>query len=270
MTDFLYVVGIIFVIKSFKKWVACQAVNLPDSFLDFGASLSKKLYGLRLQKMTRNVGSSLEYASQYGQDRYVWEEIFQRQRHGGYFLDIGAYDGVLNSNTLFFEKQCGFRGLLVEANPLVAERLQRNRSSCVLNCGVGKDCDSGAELDFWACTGYGEQLSCFRDLASSGHIARIDAEKSIHGFEIHCRRVALKSFQEILSHFNSSEIDLLSIDIEGAELAVLRCFPFWAKKVRVLVVEANDAYGLECYLRKFGFKLEAVVGTDLIFVNKFW
>ncbi|MFZ3584632.1 methyltransferase, partial [Loktanella sp. DJP18] len=52
------------------------------------------------------------YASQAGQDRAV-ERILNGKR-GGTFLDIGAYDGLTGSNSLYFERCLGWTGLLVE------------------------------------------------------------------------------------------------------------------------------------------------------------
>jgi hypothetical protein len=53
--------------------------------------------------------------SQDGQDSAV--DRFLGERKKGFFLEIGGYDGELHDNTLFFEKERGWDGLLIEANP---------------------------------------------------------------------------------------------------------------------------------------------------------
>ena len=53
--------------------------------------------------------------AQYGQDCYI-DHILSAKR-GGFFVEIGANDGELHSNTLFFERVRGWQGLLVEPNP---------------------------------------------------------------------------------------------------------------------------------------------------------
>ena len=53
--------------------------------------------------------------SQDGQDSAV--DRFLGERKNGFFLEIGGYDGELHDNTLFFEKERGWDGLLIEANP---------------------------------------------------------------------------------------------------------------------------------------------------------
>jgi hypothetical protein len=39
------------------------------------------------------------------------------QKRNGFFVEIGGYDGETFSNSLFLEKERGWSGLLVEANP---------------------------------------------------------------------------------------------------------------------------------------------------------
>ncbi|ATW03118.1 FkbM family methyltransferase [Sphingorhabdus sp. YGSMI21] len=52
--------------------------------------------------------------------------------------------------------------------------------------------------------------------------------------------VEAKSVTNILDHFNVSGIDLLKLDIEGGELALLRDSPDWVKKTDVIVIELHD------------------------------
>jgi len=66
------------------------------------------------------------YFSQNGQDEFFLEELFVGQ-DSGFFVDIGANDGVTFSNTYALERK-GWRGLCVEPHPDVFEQLRRNRS----------------------------------------------------------------------------------------------------------------------------------------------
>ena len=54
------------------------------------------------------------YRSQAGQDRYVLNTIYKKGLRGGFFIEMGAADGVLLSNTHVFEKNYGWKGILVE------------------------------------------------------------------------------------------------------------------------------------------------------------
>ena len=54
-------------------------------------------------------------------------DLFGRQRKG-FFIEAGAYDGEMISNTLYLEKKMGWTGLLVEPNPdAFAELVNKRR-----------------------------------------------------------------------------------------------------------------------------------------------
>ena len=66
------------------------------------------------------------FHSQFGQDEFLDTHVFEGKR-GGVFLEVGAHDGLEISNTLFFERERGWTGLCVEADPLPYEKLKVNR-----------------------------------------------------------------------------------------------------------------------------------------------
>ncbi len=55
-------------------------------------------------------------------ERYV-------DKDGGYFVELGANDGVTQSNSLHFEKFRGWRGLLVEPTPHNFIKCRKNRAA---------------------------------------------------------------------------------------------------------------------------------------------
>ena len=54
-------------------------------------------------------------------------ELFKDQKDG-FFIEAGAYDGEVFSNSLYFELQKGWTGVLVEPNPDALEELVRYAS----------------------------------------------------------------------------------------------------------------------------------------------
>ena len=67
----------------------------------------------------------MKYYSQFGQDQFVHKTFFQ-EKTKGYFVDIGAHDGVTFSNSKFFE-ELGWEGICIEPNPKVFPILENNR-----------------------------------------------------------------------------------------------------------------------------------------------
>ena len=58
-------------------------------------------------------------AGQYGQPWYLDSVIFKEQVQGGFFIEAGATDFETDSNSLHFELEHGWTGLLVEPNPTI-------------------------------------------------------------------------------------------------------------------------------------------------------
>ena len=76
------------------------------------------------------------FLGQFGQPVRV-EDILKKQKlwtnSKGFFIEAGAGDGELLSNTLHFEMKYGWTGLLVEPNPDFLKKLKpKNRELLIL------------------------------------------------------------------------------------------------------------------------------------------
>jgi len=60
-------------------------------------------------------GRRVTYHSQPETEQDQWVLKTLRGKERGTFLEIGAYDGVLHSNTLCLERDFGWTGWLIEA-----------------------------------------------------------------------------------------------------------------------------------------------------------
>ena len=100
--------------------------------------------------------------SEGGQDRVLWEELFRNdsQADSGFFVEFGARGGVYDSNTYFFEKKLGWRGLLLEASPTEQKTIGADRPlSAAIDGGV---CESDQKLEFAAAEkGWGGRLDSY-------------------------------------------------------------------------------------------------------------
>ena len=149
------------------------------------------------------------FYSQANQDKWVCEYFGYKKN--GYFIEVGAFDGVHMSNTYALEKHLEWEGVCIEANPSMYSRLVANRTS--KNCNV-------------AVTSYRGYCKFSDDKIVS------DDEK---GVIVNC-----DTLDSVLESVNANkEIDYLSIDIEGQEYNVLQCFNFDKWNIKLMTVEHN-------------------------------
>jgi FkbM family methyltransferase len=163
--------------------------------------------------------------SQLGQDFLALASAgFNR---GGYFVEFGATDGKLLSNTLTLEKSFGWNGILAEPSPQWRADLAENRSCHIDNRAVWSQ--SGVELDFFDATS--PELSTIGDFAAhDNHSRKLSSAE----------RVMTVSLQDLLDEYQApSYIDYLSVDTEGSEFEVLNSFDFSKYRFGLITVEHN-------------------------------
>lgn len=199
-----------------------------------------------------------EYYSQYQQDKYLEESIFKGHKNG-FFVDVGAHDGVTINNTLFFEKERGWTGVNVEPIQSVYDKLVDNRPSCInLNCAISAE---EGEQNFICNEGYTEMLSGLEGHYDDRHHQRNDHEIQQTGGSKRIIKVQTKRLETVFDEYNIKHINYLSIDVEGAEYSVIKSINF--NKVFIDVIEFENNYD-DKSLPIMGY-LEA---KDYIFVHK--
>ena len=198
------------------------------------------------------------YYSQKGQDKWVVENLFPGKKNGT-FVDIGANDGVTFSNTYLLEIM-GWDGLAIEPIPSVYEELANNRSCLTVPGCVaprsGKEC-------FRVITGSPQMLSGLVDEYDLRHEKRIASELDVYGGEWEEIEVICYNINELLDKNNISQVDFLSIDVEGVEYKILESIDFNRFHVSVVCVENNYFdYRIPQLLTRRGFEFHSIVGDE--------
>ena len=202
----------------------------------------------------------MKYYSQSGQDEFVDKHVFQGKRDG-FFLDIGAHDGVSLSNTYVLEQERGWRGICVEPIPGRFEECRKNRRSiCIQGC-IAK---SPGPSKFVIAQGV-DMLSALACAASQEHYDRIRNEGATPvEVEVQCY-----TFNDIVATHDVKHIDFCSIDTEGAELEILATIDFAKYRPTCFTVEDNgQVVGIWRLLHRNGYSLVERLGGDLIFVDR--
>lgn len=202
----------------------------------------------------------MTYHSEFGQDRWLAEGIF-RDKRGGVYVEFGALDGILHSNSLYFEREMGWTGLLLEANPWAFRELVNNRP--LAQCRNRAVFDHNGVVEFECVPGPLYGWSGVVETIEPEHRKRIDAFEEIGTVRI---TVPCVTLDHALYSARLTHIDYLSIDVEGAETRILKAFPF--DKYDIDVIGVEDNFGnpkLAEILTKAGYKHLARVGVDEFF-----
>jgi FkbM family methyltransferase len=175
------------------------------------------------------------YFSQCGQDRFLDQEIFRGYRRG-VFVEVGAWDGVDLSNTVFFERERGWTGLAIEPLPDRYRQLVANRTCDSLNVAIS---DVEGDAEFLSISGPTSMLSGLVSTYHPRHVVRIDREAAELGATKTTLRVPTRRLDSIFREKGLTRIHYLSIDVEGAEFECLRSIDFNAVYIDIIGFEDN-------------------------------
>lgn len=156
------------------------------------------------------------FYSQFQEDEWIINNLSLPTN--GFFIEIGCgADGVLNSNTKYFE-DIGWSGFLIEADPSAISEIQKHRKAPVLNYIVSNK--NNEYLDFYI----------YENKEYSGTLKPNDNKISVKSISL---------FNLLTNLGCCNKIDILSIDTEGSELDVLDGM----QDIRpyILIVEYNTA-----------------------------
>jgi FkbM family methyltransferase len=156
----------------------------------------------------------------------------------GYFVEFGASDGIVFSNTFVLEKEYFWTGILAEPARIWKNDLEKNRQ-----CQIDLRCvwhESGDQIEFK------ETLSA--EYSTINHFSNSDLHRDnrLSGKRYSVETISLKDLLD--SHGAPSTISYLSIDTEGSEFRILEHFNFSDYIFNFISVEHN--YGINRNIMK--------------------
>jgi FkbM family methyltransferase len=159
-----------------------------------------------------------------------YKDIIFPGKKDGYFVEVGALDGLVMSQSYLFEKLLNWKGIVVEPNPIWKDALFLNRE-----CNISTEAVSDKRgISTFEC----REIAAFSGLKSSVNDAR--TSDIIDEFEV--KTITLC---DLFDACNAPEkIDWVSIDTEGAELVILEQFFLENKKYKInlLSFESHQSY----------------------------
>jgi hypothetical protein len=214
---------------------------------------------------------SIQSNSQFGQDLWVIR-VLQGKRNG-YFLEIGAGDGLWISNTLVLERELGWTGLLVEPSGAF-HRLVGNRPGAIcVDCCIAAE---EREVTLFEIFDRGQagisELAAGNTLLSQvrNDIGSSEGEQKTSSQWGEFRRAVRKQAYPLATvlerHHAPRVIDYFSLDVEGFEFEILRNFPFDRYRFRCLGVERPTKL-LHALLCGNGYVARQRLGEDILYTN---
>lgn len=191
---------------------------------------------------------------------------FLKGKRSGFFIEAGAWDGEYLSNSLFFERERNWTGLLIEPNSEAFQSLMtnpaRNRSVAANAClSIHK---------------YPEQVAfdsadVFGGILDTDHLpdqtmmnlrSGITKGRSLY-------RVQCYPLYALLLAMGNPTVDYFSLDIEGAEIKVLLTIPFDKVDIRTMSIEVEHSQKsvIRKIMTKRGYRLYKPLKTDYIYVK---
>ncbi|XP_064108460.1 protein Star-like [Macrobrachium nipponense] len=225
--------------------------TLRERFLDSPSSLpynfSTEPYHIKYKR-----SSSWSYINHYLKQFFI-------NQTSGFFVEAGALDGEFLSNTLWLEQTLGWKGLLVEPDKdSYRQLLQKHRRSwssntCLSNSSRPKETVhvsvrlSGEYNGIsWYLRGSSHELGA---TLAPHYDSVFKASRESYAM-VQC--FPLASF---LWALNVTTVDFLSLDIQGAEEAVLKSFPWNKFTIKMIVAEmSNRRHNLTNIMKDVGYK----------------
>ena len=193
---------------------------------------------------------------------YLIKEYFADRKTGN-CIEIGAVDGVVNSNTYHFERN-GWDALCIEPILPYYELLKQNRKNA-LNFAISHE--NNDEVKFTVVIMSNNDLSLISGLQIDQR--SITAYSALNPTE---KAISVKSRRLdwcIENYFNHETIDFITIDTGGDELNVLKSFDVNKYNLKLLVIKNNYGDdGIEKYLSGFGWVKDKRVEVNDFYIKK--
>ena len=220
-------------------------------------NLSNKLKSYLLYRMPKFFWGRL-YFSQEGEDAVVFKILNKRD---GRYIDVGCNHPIINSNTYFFYRR-GWKGVCIDAAPGTKKLFKKYRPrDTVFECGVS---DKSEELTY----------NVFKE-SLINTFSEVEAKKRLQEGYIPSEKLKFTTFTvgDIVSNTSYSKFDLITVDVEGFDLAIIKTIDFKKYQAEVVIVEdlyfnlnqEKDSENISNIMLKNNYYFYAKTGNSLIF-----
>lgn len=237
-----------------------QAHLTERRLLQMGREIALLRYERALLLAGRTPKFPIEFRSQFGEDLTLRDLL--GEQIDGFYIEVGAHDGVDLSVSYAFEA-IGWKGLLIEAIPAVAEACKKNRpNSRVVQTALSYP--GAAPTATFSVVDGNPFLSYLGQTPPPGEAPLPGTRTQI--------TVPVTTMDKLLEG-HEGPIDFAVIDVEGTETDVLKGFDLVKHAPRVLIIEDNALLRggrgpVVDYMASQPYVSIGVIGVNRIYVHK--
>lgn len=185
-------------------------------------------------------------------------------RAAGLIVEAGANNGIRQSNSLYFERHLGWKCLLIEAIPELAEQCRKNRpKSLVENCALVASDYPDDEVVMHYCNLMSIVRGGMNDsIREESHLKLGRAFLNDTETE-YVVSVPAHTLSDVLDRYDVRSVDLLSLDVEGYEAKVLNGIDFARHRPRLMLIEVWNRREVECVIDRWYDPIAVLHMNDL-------
>ena len=225
------------------KFIKDELLIPPPTYSEKNLSLMNKYYPKHAWKHQGQNGEALvvEYIYEKNITRMA-DELDLLEKDPKFFIESGAMDGELISNTIYLELKYNWTGLLVEPNPAYLNQIINKKRNVWIFPYCLSPTKTPVVVDFDAMAEYG------------GIINYVDGVRKVPG-NINANytpaylgpswrktiKVQCFPLYSVLKALGLPTVHYFSLDIEGAEYPVLQTIPYKEVDIKMFSVEVEHA-----------------------------
>jgi len=206
-----------------------------------------------------------EQVGAYPRVDQVLREYFPDYSYHGTIIEVGAFHPIEISNSYHFEKN-GWSAYCMEANPIGIDKFTTHRKRPAINYAVANY--NQDDVDFDLHTGYSAAYSA---LHISERLCRQTATQTVLLKKI---KVNVRTLDWLLQNTmpEVQKIDILTVDVEGGEMDVLKGFDIDRWSPTVIFLEDHFYDGGKSDTHQFlvahGYRLDKKLDHNCFYVRK--
>lgn len=206
------------------------------------------------------------YYAEHATDKVIRESYFRDRNYQGVVVEVGGGTPEFLSMSKHF-KDSGWRSIVIEPNPAFVA-MHREMGNEVYQFACGAEEQSGVPFTIVSqeVEAYGGLVTdhSFSSLGIKPNFAKILPKTAVQK----TITVDVKRLDNVLLGLGVTKVDLLSVDVEGWELEVMKGLDTKRVDCRVIVLEnLHHEASYTKYMRGIGYELDKKIEYNYLFVK---